>query len=391
MKKYWIIFLAAVVLLILITAVFLISFLAIPESANSNLSVLSNVSSITEEVVKTATIKIQQVSSNQQIIPIQNSNQSTDTDAVGESDKTISLVFMGDMMFDRTVADRTRRAGNQKYPFLIIAGSSTNIITSADIAVANLEGPVASDRAAPDKGDLDFMFEPAIAPLLKEAGIDAVSQANNHALDQGRAGAVESRNLLSQAGLAVFGDQVNDDAAAALTIIDVRGQKVALLGFNVTDNPLDKASAEAALESAYAEARYVIVFMHWGEEYQSSPTMSQVELAHWFIDKGVDAVVGSHPHWMQSIEVYNNRPIIYSLGNFIFDQDWSSETNFGLIAGLALNPETTELSLYPIQIKASQPSLLEGADRQTRLDRLANISNPSLADRIKSGKLILIQ
>ncbi len=303
----------------------------------------------------------------------------------------IKILFLGDIMLDRFVAERSRRAGSQKYPFLKIAGSEDNFFANYDYVVANLEGPVTTRRAAPDKGDVDFMFDLGIAPLLKEIGIHAVSQANNHTLDQGRAGATESRELLTEAGLAVFGDQVLDDADSALTISEINGTKVALLGFNITDNPLDKPATESALKSAYEQARYVIVYLHWGAEYQSTPSMGQIELAHWFIDNGVDAVIGAHPHWMQSVEVYNNRPIIYSLGNFIFDQDWSTETNYGLIVGLNINPDRTEVDLFPIQIKASQPHILEGDARQTRLDRLANISHESLADQIKAGVITMEQ
>jgi poly-gamma-glutamate synthesis protein (capsule biosynthesis protein) len=130
--------------------------------------------------------------------------------------------------------------------------------------------------------------------------------------------------------------------------------------------------------------------MHWGAEYQAKPNKTQTDLAHWFIDQGVDAIIGSHPHWMESVEVYRNRPIAYSLGNFIFDQDWSAETNLGLAAGLVLNEQGSELHLFPIQITKSQPRLLTGTDRQTRLDYLASISDPSLSSQIKQGVIRLI-
>ncbi|MFZ6015857.1 MAG: AmmeMemoRadiSam system protein B [Patescibacteria group bacterium] len=299
----------------------------------------------------------------------------------------LTLMFFGDTMLDRTVATRSRSAGNLAYPFELIKGAEDRFMYGQDAIIANLEGSVTAVRRAPDKGDVDFAFDPKVAEMLKTAGITAVSQANNHTLDQGRAGAEESRKLLTEAGVITFGDQVKDDTASSLAVIESRGQKVALLGFNNTDNPLNKADAETAIKTAYEQARYVVVCMHWGNEYQSNPSMAQVELAHWFIDLGVDAVIGGHPHWMQSVEVYKDRPIIYSLGNFIFDQDWSRETNYGLVAGLVLGPENSDIYLFPIQINKSQPQILTGADRQTRLDRLANISNPALADQIKSGIL----
>ena len=128
-----------------------------------------------------------------------------------------------------------------------------------------------------------------------------------------------------------------DDEASSLAVIESRGQKVALLGFNTTDNPFDRDAASAAIESAKRQAGHTVVFMHWGQEYKAKPDTAQVELAHWFIDQGVDAVIGSHPHWVQSVEEYRGHPIAYSLGNFIFDQDWSEETNLGLVVGLELS------------------------------------------------------
>ncbi len=297
----------------------------------------------------------------------------------------VTLLFLGDIMLDRNVFARSKKSGDLAYPFAKIKGKENRFMYGQDAIIANLEGPVTSRRMAPDKGEVDFMFDPAYASILKDIGITAVSQANNHTLDQGRAGADESRKLLTQAGVTVFGDQVKDDVVSSLAIIESRGQKVALLGFNNTDNPLNKADAEFAVKSAYEQARYVIVNIHWGNEYQSNPTMAQVELAHWFVDLGVDAVIGGHAHWMQSVEVYKNRPIIYSLGNFIFDQDWSVETNYGLVTGLVLSPNGSNVYLFPIQINKSQPHLLTGLDRKARLDRLANISDSFLSDQIKSG------
>ncbi|MFA6447781.1 MAG: AmmeMemoRadiSam system protein B [Patescibacteria group bacterium] len=302
--------------------------------------------------------------------------------------QNVSLLFLGDMNFDRNVA--TRSKSDKSYPFLKIAGTENRFFSGQDLIVANLEGPVTTKRAAPDKGNVDFMFDPKILDVLKKYNISAVSQANNHTYDQGGTAAQASRDAIKRAGLAVFGDQVKDDEAHALTIVESRARKIALLGFNITDNALDKKEAAQDIASAKMQADYTVVFMHWGAEYQAKPNKTQTDLAHWFIDQGVDAIIGSHPHWMESVEVYRNRPIAYSLGNFIFDQDWSAETNLGLAAGLVLNEQGSELHLFPIQITKSQPRLLTGTDRQTRLDYLASISDPSLSSQIKQGVIRLI-
>ncbi|MDD5438276.1 MAG: AmmeMemoRadiSam system protein B [Patescibacteria group bacterium] len=305
--------------------------------------------------------------------------------------QSLSLLFLGDMMFDRTVATRSKKAGSLEYPFQKILGQENRFFRGQDLIVGNLEGPVTDKRLPPNKGNVDFMFDPKILNVLKKIGINAVSQANNHTYDQGAAAAESSRQKISQAGIGVFGDQVKDDEAHALTLLESRGRKIALLGFNDTDNPMDRELAKKDIESAKQKADYVIVLMHWGNEYQSKPNKNQVNLAHWLVEQGVDAIIGGHPHWMQSVEVYRGKPIAYSLGNFIFDQDWSTETRFGLAVGLVLNEQGSELNFYPIRIDKSQPILLTGQDRQTRLDLLASVSDKGLSSQIKKGVIAIGQ
>ncbi len=298
---------------------------------------------------------------------------------------TTSLLFLGDMMFDRNVAARSKAAGSLDYPFQKICNQKDCFFKGHDLVIANLEGPISSKRQAPNKGNVDFMFDSKILAVLKQVGINAVSQANNHTWDQGRAEADASQQKVRQASIGVFGDQIRDSVASASAIVESNGRKIALLGYNVTDHELDKQAVSQAIASAKKQADFTIVFTHWGVEYQAKPNKGQVELAHWLIDQGVDAVIGGHPHWMQSVEVYRNRPIAYSLGNFIFDQDWSAETKFGLMINLVLNSQGSELQLFPIKIDRSQPILLIDQERQVRLDRLASISDKSLSASIKTG------
>ncbi|MFA6099379.1 MAG: AmmeMemoRadiSam system protein B [Patescibacteria group bacterium] len=297
----------------------------------------------------------------------------------------VTLLFLGDMMFDRNVATRSKTAGSLDYPFKKILGQENRFFRGQDLIVGNLEGPVTDKRLPPNKGNVDFMFDPKILVTFKKVGISAVSQANNHTYDQGGAAAESSRQKISQVGISVFGDQVKDDEAHALTIVESRGRKIALLGFNTTDNPLDKELAAQDIKSARQKADYTIVFMHWGNEYQAKPNKTQTDLAHWLVEQGVDAVMGGHPHWMQSVEIYHGKPIAYSLGNFIFDQDWSTETKLGLVVGLDLSKQGSGLYLYPVRIDKSQPILLTGKERQTRLDYLASVSDKSLSSQIKQG------
>lgn len=294
---------------------------------------------------------------------------------------TATMLFVGDIMLDRNVRTRSLKAGTRAYPFQKLP---ENWFDQADYAVANLEGPVTAQRRPPEKS-IDFQFEPVVIDALAATGIDAFSQANNHALDQGNAGYQDSTAALRAAGFLVFGHQVQDgDISFATTTVN--GIKIALMGWNTTDNPMDRADASAAIQRAQAQADIVIAYLHWGPEYQDRPARAEVETAHWLVDRGLDAVIGGHPHWVQGMSLYKGKPIVWSLGNFVFDQDFSVETKQGMAVKLDVNANgILSLQPIPLQIIASQPSPVLGADLQTRLDRLAEISDEPLRTAIKQG------
>ncbi len=285
------------------------------------------------------------------------------------SDHPIRLLFVGDVMLDRHVAEKIRTSGDPAYPFRRLP---LGWFDSFDFAVANLEGPVTS-RSRPPLKSIDFRFEIYTAKTLKDLGIDAISQANNHTLDQGAVGFEESRATLREQGLLVFGHQVRDDEIALATTT-VRGVRFAFLGFNTTDNPFDEKAAERVIRQAREQADHVVVFMHWGTEYRNRPNSDVVARAHWLIDRDVDAVIGGHPHWVQGIESYRGKPIAYSLGNFVFDQYFSRETQEGLTVALVFDHGRISVEPIPINMDKSQPRLLDGEEKERRLRALMDIS-----------------
>lgn len=293
----------------------------------------------------------------------------------------ISLLVVGDIMLDRNVAARTKKSGNPRYPFLQLPA---DWVSGVDFALANLEGPVTPVRRPPVKS-IDFQFDPAWTAVLKSEGWDGFSQANNHALDQGSAGYADSVSRLRQAGFVTFGHQV-DDGLIALATTTIKGERFAFLGWNNTDNPVNRVQAAGAIATAKAESDLVIAYLHWGNEYRDRPDAQNVELAHWLIDQGVDVVIGGHPHWVQGFSSYKGKPIVWSLGNFVFDQDWSKETQQGLAIELKITPEVIRILPVPLSIKVSQPKKEAGSILAARLEALAKISDGELQQTIKEGK-----
>lgn len=296
------------------------------------------------------------------------------------SSSGIRLLVVGDIMLDRNVATRMKTARTLAYPF---AKLPADWIASFDYSIANLEGPVTPVRRAPVKS-IDFQFDPAVAPMLKAQGFDAFSLANNHGLDQGEQGYQDSTRILREAGIVSFGHQVRD-GEIALATTTVKGTRIAFLGWNTTDNPMDRDEAARAITMAKSQADVVIAYLHWGAEYQDHPLSSVQEAAHWLIDEGVDVVLGGHPHWVQGIYSYKGHPILYSLGNFVFDQDWSLPTRQGLAVGLTINDRGFRIEPYPVNIDLSQPRLTQDKERAQRLEALAAISDPALRAAIRLG------
>ncbi len=308
---------------------------------------------------------------------------SSTTIAEASESTSTRLLFVGDIMLDRKVADRIRVAHDPLYPFRHLP---IGWFSSFDGSIANVEGPFVQTRV-PSTKVIDFRFDPALIPALKSTGLSIVSQANNHSLDQGKAGAAESTARLRQAGFVVFGHETRDDPAIAYATTTIQGVRFAFVGFNTTEPFWNQDMMAKTMQAAHRSADHVIVCMHWGVEYHDHPTIEQQTLGRWLIDQGADVVIGGHPHWVESIESYHGHPIVYSLGNFVFDQDFSKETEQGLGVEVDMTGGHMSLKFWPLAIEASQPRVMEGPERQRALDDLASISDVSLKQGIEQGEV----
>ena len=130
---------------------------------------------------------------------------------------------------------------------------------------------------------------------------------------------------------------------------------------------------------------FLIISLHWGEEYKLINSSAQQKLAHQLIEAGADLIIGHHPHVVQNIEKYQGKLIFYSLGNFIFDQYFSPDTQQGLAVGLEIYPKNLVYQLFPLQINLSQPVLMKQNRTSEFLIQLAKRSDDKLVDEIKDG------
>lgn len=244
----------------------------------------------------------------------------------------VALVATGDIMMHADVKQAAAREG-----FAALWADLAPVWKGADVAFANLETPVAPATGRPGR---PYQFNaPADLPAaLKEAGLQVLSTANNHAFDQGPKGVVETLQRLRDAGLVPIGTGACKAEAEQAVYLDRNGLRLAFLGFtDIFNNDLDgKASrpwvrrldldaACAAVAQARAQADAVIVSIHWGIEDHHEPTPRQQEAAARLVAAGADLILGHHPHVLQPVAwVYaggRKGLAAYSLGNFISNQN----------------------------------------------------------------------
>ena len=237
-----------------------------------------------------------------------------------------SLIFVGDIMVAETPGELIARGED---PFQTFAA----LLSSHDVRIGNLECVVATTGTAEEK-PYTFRADPRTLPVLKRH-FDAVSLANNHSGDFGKAAFAEQLALMDTAGLPYFGGGRDATAAHAPWIVERNGVRIALLGYVEFKPRSFEADAsrpgvawsgedDDVIEDIIAARRVhradiVIPFMHWGWEDEPDPSPRLRAFARRMIDAGADLVVGGHPHVTQGAEYYRGKPIIYSLGNFLFN------------------------------------------------------------------------
>lgn len=291
-------------------------------------------------------------------------------DQTSAKEKSTSFVFAGDMMFDRYVNHIFKDIGFNH----IFDNLDKTLFAGKDIVFANLEGPVSDVPVNDDYPErtLTFNMSPETISTIKNLGLNGVSLANNHTLNAGGGGFTTTQNLLKNAGIKYGGSQNGFDDGSVIryeTEIPVSVVAVDFLSYTNT------VKIDEAIKAEKDAGRFVIVFPHWGEEYSLSHTASQENAAKSFINAGAGLIIGSHPHVVEDVEVINNVPVIYSLGNFVFDQTFSKDTQEGLIVSGKISETGLEISFNPMESKKLKPQLAEENIKNQILERVLNPKN----------------
>jgi poly-gamma-glutamate synthesis protein (capsule biosynthesis protein) len=294
-------------------------------------------------------------------------------------------------MLDRHVKEKIDREG-LSYLFSELATSSSGInLSDYEIIGANLEGAVTDNGShyLPEMS-YDFAFSPEIIKQLAGYHINFFNLANNHLSDQGERGIMETRDNLRNLGYFFSGCPDGLAGECSATVVNNGGEKVALAGFSMVYSQLDEAVVRRVVSELASTTDFVVVNIHWGTEYEHKFNQAQQNMAYALIDAGADVIIGHHPHVVQGIEIYRDKLIFYSLGNFIFDQYFSEDTQEGLAVEIELANDKVNYALLPLKSHLSQVRLISEKDKGAFLKSLiisSNISEFYQNQIIKNGKI----
>lgn len=284
------------------------------------------------------------------------------------------LAAVGDVMLDYLTSERLRDY-DPAYPFAAIAP----LLKEGDLVFANLECPM-SDRGAPVQKTYTFRAPLLAIDALMHAGINVVSLANNHILDYGALALEDTFALLEEHGIAYCGAGREEGLARKGAIFEMEGIKTAVLAYSGLFNygyPAWRAGPEKSgalfyhereqfikdIEEARRWADVLIVSLHFGEEYTHRVSAEQRETGRLAIDSGADLVLGHHSHTPQGVEIYGGKPIVYSMGNFLFYPFDKSMCNESYILRARIGKKGVEhLHLLPVLLGNSRPSLAVGEE-----------------------------
>ncbi len=307
-----------------------------------------------------------------------------------------SVIVAGDIMLGGRAKKAVTEFGPD-YPF----DGVLPLLRTAPIVLGNLEGPFA-DKARRQQRNFSYRVDVSLASSLNRAGINVVTLANNHLMDCGRSGVLETLDSLSNANVFALGAGTNERTAHEPVILQSGAMRIGLLGYywnrrtaaagELPGSAMDPPEVlEADIRGLRRYTDRIVVTFHWGVPYEREPLPEDRAKAHFAVDCGADAVVGHHPHIVQPFEIYRGRPIFYSVGNFAFGSGNSRAQ--GLLVGLRFEDIKTVVDVYPLYVKNRdprvnyQPKVLIGKAAERVLAQLAEISGESAAYlKVQNGR-----
>jgi poly-gamma-glutamate synthesis protein (capsule biosynthesis protein) len=294
------------------------------------------------------------------------------------ADPTITLMFAGDV----NLSDSFSKVVGKDYsrPFAKI-----DEYREADLAMVNLENAFTRSPKVGSTKNSNNKAEPEYVKVLTEGGIDVVNLANDLIMDYEEPGLVDTIETLRLAGIHHLGAGQDLKKARRPQIIEVKGKRIAYLGYYDADlrgardgqaginaRHNDRIAADIAVLRDQVD--WIVVNYHWGVELSDYPGDWQIDLARFTIDRGADLVVGHHPRVLQGGEIYKGRPIIYSLGNFIFGGNSASDYETAVLR-VSLKQDKMKVEFLPVVVQNYQPQVVGGEKGEEILRHIGRLSS----------------
>ncbi|MDR7855599.1 CapA family protein [Tissierella sp.] len=305
---------------------------------------------------------------------------------VNTKDKYI-ISIVGDILMDGSVRGQIDRNGIG-YPWEMVEG----YFQDDDITIGNLETSITNGGTKWEEKQYNFRSDPKNLAAMKDASIDVVTLANNHTLDYGIDGFLDTLNHIDKGEIKRAGGGSNRKEAMEGVIIEKENIKFGILSFSrvVPDVKWYATSKGPGIVGAYdshiegvvnqiidmkKEVDIVLVSIHWGVELSTSPRKEEMDLAKKLVDAGADIIMGHHPHVLQGIEIYNGKPIFYSLGNFVFGSK-NELTASTMIAQINIIDKAIDnVKIIPCTIVMGRPTPVEEDKKAEKIKYINTISN----------------
>lgn len=302
--------------------------------------------------------------------------------------KDTTLTFAGDTMLMTAALANYEKSGTNG----ILDPKFQELFRQSDISMLNEEFPFSlQGTPMPDK-EYTFRIPPAYVNWYTGMGVDLVSLANNHALDYGKNALMDTFATLDAAGIRYVGAGVTKERATETQYVEANGKKFGFLSasrvipvtaWNIEEGQpglfctYDPSLLIEQIKLAKQNCDYVVVYVHWGVEYQAYPAEYQKQMAHQFIDAGADLILGAHPHVLQGFEFYKDKPIVYSMGNFVFTKNIDRTMALKLV----VKPDNqTTIQVYPGKAANAYTRMCTNGEAQQIWDYLSEISQNAVVD-----------
>ena len=304
-------------------------------------------------------------------------NKSREKNIISQASRLTSILFFGDLMLDR----HNRTLMNEK-GVGYFTEKIERLFWGQDLNVVNLEGPITKNKSlslgmpVENPNHFRFTFNPEQAINFLQANrINLVNIGNNHILNFHNDGLKQTEEFLKKGGINYFGNPT--DLEKMFVIKNVNNHQIAFVSYN-RFGKFTVADTIKIIREIRDKVDFIIVYTHWGQEYKLVENEKQTAKAHQFIDAGADLIIGSHPHVVQPIEVYKNKAIFYSLGNFVFDQYFSENVKSILGVGISQKDDKVNFILIPLYMQNNgQLELMSGEQKQKFLQSLLERSKMS--------------